>query len=105
MTTEHRGQPRIELVRLSHVTIGKAIHVCELKNISRTGALFVFDGGPHPFKPRDMVGISVEDMGELRGVLRGKVMRMTAKEVAVSFLLTKPEDKQLVADLLAANAG
>ena len=98
---EKRDFPRAELVRLSHITVGKKVHECQLKNISATGAMFEIDGrDAHPFNPQDMVGISITDMGELRG----KVLRTTPRDVAISFLLSKPAEKQLVEEIKAALA-
>ncbi len=105
--SEKRSYPRAEIVRLSHISIGNNSHACTLTNISASGAKFEFSSREqHPFIPRDMVAVSITETGdlsgELSGELRGKILRTTPSEVAVSFLLSKPDEKQLVATIQAA---
>jgi len=101
--SEKRSYPRAEIVRLSHISIGNNSHACTLTNISASGAKFEFSSREqHPFIPRDMVAVSITETGDLSGELRGKILRTTPSEVAISFLLSKPDEKQLVATIQAA---
>ena len=49
-----------------------------------------------------MVAVSINETGELSGELRGKILRTTSSEVAIAFLLSKPDEKQLVATIQSA---
>ena len=102
MTSEKRDRIRVELKNLALAKVGDEHQGGVLKDISSCGTVvdFIFPPGEaeHGYKAGDTVKLDIDGIG----VIKGKIVRLTDKGIAVDFIEDAEQEDDMITKIMAA---
>ena len=102
MEEENRDRIRVELKNLVLARVGEEFEGGVIGDISSGGTSVEFvyppGGGEHGFDAGDSVELDIDGIG----VIKGKIVRLIDKGIAVEFDMNSDREDELIAKIMAA---